>query len=133
MRSLLTDAGLDGDVEIESAGTGDWHIGKPADHRTVAAARERGYELTGTARQVRPSDFEEFDLIVAMDRSNFADLRALAPEEAQGKIRLLREFGDGDGLDVPDPYYGGDDGFTEVLDIVERCCSTLLDETRAAR
>ena len=133
MRSLLAEAGLDGEIEVDSAGTGDWHIGKPADPRTVAAARERGLELTGTARQVRRSDFEEFDLIVAMDSSNLADLRALGPEEAHEKIRLLREFGDGEGLDVPDPYYGGEDGFTEVLDIVERCCAVLLDETRALR
>lgn len=131
MRSLLAEAGLDGEIEVESAGTGDWHIGKPADPRTIAAARERGFELTGMARQVRLSDFEEFDLLVAMDSSNMADLRALAPDGSVEKIRLLREFGDGEGLDVPDPYYGGEDGFGEVLDMVERCCAVLLDEARS--
>lgn len=131
MRSLLAEAGLEGEFEIDSAGTGDWHAGYPADRRAVAAAGERGYELDGTARQVRPSDFEEFDLIVAMDGSNRTDLEAIAPPEAREKIRLLRDFGDGENLDVPDPYYGADDGFGEVLDMVERCCRVLLDEARS--
>lgn len=130
MRSLLAQAGLEGQIEVDSAGTGDWHAGNPADQRAVAAARGRGHELTSVARQVRPSDFEEFDLIVAMDGSNLEDLRAIAPEGTQDKIRLLREFGDGERLDVPDPYYGGEDGFGEVLDMVERCCAVLLEEAR---
>lgn len=131
MRSLLSQAGLDGEIEIDSAGTGDWHAGKPADPRAIAAARQRDYELTSIARQVRTSDFHEFDLIVAMDSSNRDDLRAIAPEGTAGKIRLLREFGDGPGLDVPDPYFGGEDGFAEVLDMVERCCAVLLEEAQA--
>lgn len=130
MRALLEGAGLADEVEIDSAGTGDWHVGRPADPRAIEAARGRGYELTSIARQVRSSDFHEFDLIVAMDSANVADLRAIAPDGAADKIRLLREFGDG-ALDVPDPYYGGDDGFAEVLDMVERCCAVLIDEVRA--
>lgn len=131
MKALLAQAGLDGEVEIDSAGTGGWHAGRSADARAIAAASGRGYELTSIARQVRPSDFDEFDLIVAMDGSNLADLRAIAPAEAADKIRLLREFGDGEGLDVPDPYYGGEDGFAEVLDMVERCCAALIEEVQA--
>jgi protein-tyrosine phosphatase len=131
MRALVENAGLDGEIEIDSAGTGGWHAGEPADSRARAAARKRGYELTSIARKVRNSDFHEFDLILAMDRSNFEDLRAIAPSEAVEKIRMLREFGDGERLDVPDPYYGGADGFAEVLDIVERCCEALIEEVQA--
>jgi protein-tyrosine phosphatase len=134
MRGLVAEAGLDGEVEVESAGTGDWHVGNPPDPRSIAAARERGVELTGTARQVTPGDFYEFDLVVAMDRSNREDLLRLAPDdEAEGKVRLLREFGDGVEDDVPDPYYGGEDGFAEVVEIVERNCRALLDEVAAGR
>src|SRR5690606_32498588 len=111
-----------------------WHVGNPPDPRSVAAARERGVELTGTARQVTPGDFYEYDLVIAMDRSNRADLLRLAPgDEARAKVRLLREFGDGLEHDVPDPYYGGVDGFAEVVEIVERCCRALLDEILSTR
>lgn len=131
MQALVERAGLSDEIEIDSAGTGDWHAGNPADQRAMAAAKQRGYELSSIARQVRLADFEEFDLIVAMDGSNHSDLQALAPDDAIDKIRLLREFGDGDRLDVPDPYYGGEDGFGEVLDMVERCCAALLDDVRS--
>ena len=131
MRKLLLEAGLDGQIEVDSAGTGDWHVGRPADPRATEAALGRGYELVGSARQVRVEDFERFDLVIAMDRSNHADLMAIAPEGGRQKIRMLREFGDGERLDVPDPYYGADDGFGEVLDIVERCCTDLLQQLEA--
>jgi protein-tyrosine phosphatase len=134
MRGLVAEAGLDGEIEVESAGTGNWHLGDPPDPRAVSAAADRDVELTGAARQVDAADFERFDLLIAMDRSNRDALRRLAPDdEAQERVRLLREFGDREDSDVPDPYYGGDDGFGEVLDIVERCCSALLDEVRAGR
>ena len=131
MRGLLDARGLATQIEVESAGTGSWHIGEPPDERSVAAAAERGVELNGTARQVSEEDFEAFDLLIAMDRSNRDDLLALAPDEAgRQKVRMLREFGDGEEADVPDPYYGG--GFAEVVEIVERNCRALLDEiTRA--
>jgi protein-tyrosine phosphatase len=94
----------------------------------------RGIVLEGAARQVRPSDFEDYDLLLAADRENLADLRAVAPDdEARAKVRLLRSFDPasrGD-LDVPDPYYGGPDGFEEVLDLVEAACRGLLDALRA--
>jgi protein-tyrosine phosphatase len=122
-------------VEIESAGTGGWHAGEPPDRRATLAASRRGITLEGAARQIRPSDFRDFDLVIALDRANLRELLAVAPdEEAAEKIRLLREFDPraGGDLDVPDPYYGGDRGFETVLDMVEAACRGLLDELRAA-
>ena len=135
MRRLLDDAGLADRVEVESAGTGGWHAGEPPDERATLAARRRGVTLEGAARQVRADDFESFDLLIALDRSNLRELLARAPDEdAAEKVRLLREFdpaASGD-LDVPDPYYGGDRGFETVLDMVEAACRGLIDELRAA-
>ena len=111
MRHLLREQGLEDEIEIDSAGTGGWHAGDPPDRRATAAARRRGIVLDGAARQVRPSDFEDYDLLLAADRENLADLRAIAPDEAaRAKVRLLREFDPAlatRDLDVPDPYYGG--------------------------
>ena len=132
LRHLLAEQGRD-DVVVESAGTGSWHIGSPPDRRSAAAARSRGIVLEGAARQVTGADFADYDLIVAMDRENLRDLRRLAPDDAaRAKVRLLREFdpeavASGD-LDVPDPYYGGPDGFEHVLDVVERACRGLLEQ-----
>jgi protein-tyrosine phosphatase len=128
MRRLIADAGLEDVVEVDSAGTGGWHAGEPPDARATAAARRRGVTLEGGARQVRPDDFDQFDLIVAMDRENLRDLQAMAPDEgAREKLRLLAPD-----QDVPDPYYGGDRGFETVLDMVGAACRDLLDELRAA-
>ncbi len=127
MRGLISEAGLQGEIEVESAGTGDWHIGHPPDERSVAAAASRGVELTGEARQVASGDFESFDLLIAMDRQNRDDLLRLARTDAdRERVRLLREYADGE-LDVPDPYYGGEDGFEAVVEIVERSCRALLE------
>jgi protein-tyrosine phosphatase len=135
MRALLREEGLEGRIEVDSAGTGSWHAGEPPDTRAAEAAGRRGIALAGAARQVTSEDFERFDLVVAMDRSNLRDLLAIAPDEdAAEKVRLLREFdpaADGD-LDVPDPYYGGDRGFETVLDQVHAACRGLLAELRAA-
>lgn len=129
MLSFLAARGLEGRVEVESAGTLDYHAGEAADPRMREAASGRGYELESRARQVTPDDFDRFDLIVAMDRSNLEDLRALAPPEADGKIRLLSEFlPEGSPRDVPDPYWGGPQGFDQVLDLLERACPAILDE-----
>ena len=135
MRSLLREQGLQDEIEIDSAGTGGWHAGDPPDARATEAAGRRGITLEGAARQVRPSDFEDYDLLLAADRENLEHLRAIAPSlQAREKVRLLREFDPGsDGapdLDVPDPYYGGPDGFEDVLDLVEAACRGLLDEVR---
>jgi protein-tyrosine phosphatase len=132
MRHLLAAEGLGDAVEIESAGTGDWHVGHSPDERSAGAAAGRGIELSGQARQVVAADFEAFDLILAMDRSNHDDLLALAPDEdARERVRLLREYDPeavaAGELEVPDPYYGGADGFEDVLDLVTRACMGLLE------
>lgn len=126
MRGMVESRGIEG-IEIDSAGTGDWHVGRPADPRAIAAATERGVEIGGTARQVRTEDFEEFDLILAMDRDNHSNLLAMVGSEPE-KVRLFREMAGEGELDVPDPYYGGDDGFHEVLDILERGCMVVLEQ-----
>ena len=131
-RALADEQGVD--VEIDSAGTGSWHVGAAPDERATAAAAERGIALIGAARQVEAADFDRFDLIVAMDADNVAGLQRLAPDgEAAEKIRLLREFDPeaGGDLDVPDPYYGGPDGFEDVLDMVQRSSRALLEEVRS--
>ena len=135
MRHLLREEGPEDEITVDSAGTGAWHVGNPPDRRATAAARARGIVLEGAARQVRPSDFDDYDLLLVADRGNLADLRAIAPDEAaRAKVRLLREFdpaSDGAAdLDVPDPYYGGPDGFEDVLDLVEAACRGLLAEIR---
>jgi protein-tyrosine phosphatase len=138
MRSLVRRAGLADRVHVDSAGTGGWHIGSAPDARAAAAAGSRGIALEGRARQVRPEDFSEFDLLLAMDSSNVRELRALAAsEEERARVRLLREFdpaaaGSGE-LDVPDPYYGAAGGFEEVLDLVTAACEGLLAEIEAGR
>lgn len=137
MRRLVAEAGLADRIEIDSAGTGSWHVGEPPDARSSAAARTRGIELDGLARQVTPADFAEFDLLLAMDAENLRVLRDRAPDdEARTKIRLLREFDPAsrpDDLDVPDPYYGGADGFDRVLDLVDSACRGLLEAIRSER
>jgi protein-tyrosine phosphatase len=137
MRHLLAERGLDGAIEVQSAGTGGWHAGSPPDARATATARERGITLEGAARQVTAADFEDFDLLLAMDRENLADLRATAPAGTRDRIRLLREFDPASAatsdLDVPDPYYGGPHGFETVLDQVQAACTGLLDAIQRAR
>ncbi|HEX5308905.1 MAG TPA: low molecular weight protein-tyrosine-phosphatase [Solirubrobacteraceae bacterium] len=137
MRRLVERTGLQDQIELDSAGTGAWHVGEPADPRARSAARARGIELDGVARQVEPEDFERFDMIVAMDSSNAANLRRIAADaEGRAKIRLLREFDSGSAgeadLDVPDPYYEGARGFEIVLDLVEAACEGLLARVRAS-
>jgi protein-tyrosine phosphatase len=136
MRQLVTEAGLQDSIAMDSAGTGGWHVGEAPDPRAaVAAACGRGIALQGKARKVCPEDFDRFDLILAMDSSNERDLRRLAPDdEARAKVRLLREFDPAstglDDLDVPDPYYDSDRGFQIVLDQVQAACEGLLEYAR---
>jgi protein-tyrosine phosphatase len=114
-------------LHVESAGTHDYHVGDPPDARTQQHARNRGYELGGQrARQLRRRDFEEFDLLVAMDRGHLEIMQAHCPPQHQGKLRMLVG-----GHDVPDPYYGGVEGFEQVLDMVEAACLGLLSEIKA--
>ena len=121
------------DIEVDSAGTHDYHVGNPPDPRAVAAAARRGIDLTGLrARTVEETDFERFDLIVAMDRLNRETLFDRSPEEYRDRIRLLMEFSaSSEIVDVPDPYYGGAVGFERVLDLVEEAAAGLLEEVMA--
>jgi protein-tyrosine phosphatase len=122
------DAGLSSYIDIDSAGTGDWHIGKAPDLRTQKAALKRGFDLSGLrARQVVRNDFAEFDLILAMDRQNYRDLCVLASPDLHHKIQLFLDYADHPLKEVPDPYYGGEDGFQQVLDLVELAAKGLLN------
>jgi protein-tyrosine phosphatase len=135
-RALVEEEGRSAEVEIDSAGTGGWHVGAPPDERATEAAARRGITLEGSARQVVLDDFRDFDLLLAMDAENAADLQRVAPDaESAEKIRLFREYDPeavaaGD-LDVPDPYYGEDDGFERVLDMVERASRGLMEDVRS--
>ena len=117
------------DVEIDSAGTHDYHVGDPPDARAIAAAQRRGIDITRLrARMVEERDFERFDLIVAMDRLNREILLDRSPDQYRERIRLMTEFvPGGDVEDVPDPYYGGALGFERVLDLLEDAAAGLLD------
>lgn len=121
-RHLIAQRGWQGRVEVDSAGTGGWHIGDPPDPRATTAAARRGINLTGAARQLTVEDFTDFDLLLAMDQQNLRDLQAMAPAGTEHKVRLLAEG------DVPDPYFGGSEGFDRVLNIVDVACQQLLDE-----
>jgi protein-tyrosine phosphatase len=135
MRRQVVDHGLDHLIEIDSAGTGGWHAGDPPDERARLEASRRGIEMSSKARQVHVGDFEYFDLMLAMDRSNFVDLNDLAPSVGhRDKVHLLREFdptANGD-LEVPDPYYGGPNGFTDVFDLVDASCRGLLEHIKTS-
>ncbi|MFJ3951547.1 low molecular weight protein-tyrosine-phosphatase [Streptomyces libani] len=161
-RARLAEAGLDGLVEVDSAGTGGWHEGDGADPRTVAVLRAGGYEHAHTARQFHASWFDRLDLVIALDSGHLRELRRLAPTARDAaKVRLLRAYGTGpatdatadsgsapvsapasdmdpsdlglfDDLDVPDPYYGGFEGFEECLEMVETASEGLLAAVRAA-
>jgi protein-tyrosine phosphatase len=136
MRAKVEAAGLSGRIVVDSAGTGDWHAGGPADDRTVDTLRAHGYDDGGhVARQFKSDWFDEIDLVVAMDGKNLQSLRWLAPVGCDAKIVRLRSFDPasrGGDLDVPDPYYGGTDHFEEVLAMVEAGCDGLLAHVRSA-
>lgn len=119
-------------IVVDSAGTGDWHIGHPPDERAQRAAKARGYDLSMLrGRQVRIEDFARFDLLIAMDDANAAALAKVCPAEYRDKIRLLMEFATrDDSRVVVDPYFGGDEGFERVLDQCEDACEGLLKALR---
>ena len=132
-RARVAEAGLDGLVEADSAGTGGWHEGDPADPRTVSVLEEHGYDGGHTARQFQPSWFARLDLVIALDAGHLKALRRLAPSPKDAaKVRLLRSYDPaaGDDLDVPDPYYGAMDGFEECLEMVEAASTGLLTAVR---
>lgn len=133
MRHLLQQAGLGDRVEVDSAGTAGYHEGELPDARARAAGKRLGIEVGGRARQFKRGDFERFDYVLAMDRSNYEDLSALAPSsEARRKLFLLRSFdaASPEGASVPDPYYGDDDDFDDVVRICLAACTPLLEQLR---
>lgn len=128
--AMVQKRGLDRAIEVDSCGTGGWHVGSAPDSRAVAEASQRGYDLSPLrARQVLPEDFQAFDYILAMDHMNLADLESLCPEDYNGHLGLFLAFAsDIEEQEVPDPYYGGARGFGHVLDLVERASEALLRE-----
>jgi protein-tyrosine phosphatase len=131
-REIVAREAPDLPIEIDSAGTAAYHVGAPPDSRTRQAALRRGYDMSALrARVVEPQDFGRFDLILAMDRQNFDALRQRAPATVHERIRLFLEFApESDTTEVPDPYYGGPNGFEEVLDLVEAAARALLAHVR---
>ncbi|MER6179117.1 low molecular weight protein-tyrosine-phosphatase [Streptomyces sp. NPDC001652] len=132
-RARVAEDGLDGLVEVDSAGTGGWHEGDGADPRTVSVLEAHGYDGGHTARRFQPSWFSRLDLVIALDHGHLKALRRLAPTpQDAAKVRLLRSYDPsaGDDLDVPDPYYGGMDGFEECLEMVEAASEGLLAAVR---
>ncbi len=132
MRKLVEDAGLGNRFEIDSAGIIGYHEGERADSRMRAHAARRGYALDSISRPIRPWDFRNFDLIIGMDDRNIADLKRKAPDvESEAKVHQMMEFARDSLFDyVPDPYYGGAEGFERVLDLLEDACAGLLEFLR---
>ena len=127
VHAFLHKAALQQRVRVDSAGTHDYHVGHQPDRRATAHARRRGYDLsTLRARQVTQGDVTAFDLLLAMDRSHLEFLRRMSPEEHHAKLRLFLDFAGLRDADVPDPYYGGDEGFEQVLDMVEAAARGLV-------
>ncbi|WP_110181076.1 low molecular weight protein-tyrosine-phosphatase [Nocardioides solisilvae] len=133
LEQQVADAGLAHRVEVVSSGTAGWHVGKPMDHRAAATLTAAGYDATRhRARQLEAGWFDDLDLVLVMDRSNETDVVALAEQrddpETAAHVRMFRDFDPADpGGEVPDPYYGGDEGFTEVLRMVERTSTALVE------
>jgi protein-tyrosine phosphatase len=137
-RQRVSEQALDLGIEIDSAGTHDYHVGDPPDRRAIAAAARRGIDLRSLrARQVADADFEHFDLILAMDRLNHVTLLDRSPAPFHDRIRLFLQYAPAAGMeDIPDPYYGGPAGFEQVLDLVEEASAGLIAqllETRKPR
>jgi protein-tyrosine phosphatase len=133
MRHLVREAGLEQQILVDSAGTAGYHTGEGPDRRARAAGARRGIAIEGAARQFKRGDFQRFDYVLAMDGANLEDLVALATDvAARKKLHLLRSFDPKtpSGADVPDPYYGGDDGFDAVLDLCLAACRPLLERIR---
>ncbi|MNO84486.1 Low molecular weight protein-tyrosine-phosphatase YfkJ [compost metagenome] len=131
LRQQLQAAGLADRVEVASAGTGDWHVGKAPDTRTRRAAQLRGYDLSQQrAQQVSVADFDRYDLILAMDKSNLGNLKAMQPASGRAELDLFLRRYEGAVDEVPDPYYGGEQGFERVLDLIEQACDALVTELK---
>ncbi len=133
MRHLIQQAGLEKNILCDSAGTAAYHTGEPPDRRMAAAAAKEGITLVGQARKFTPQDFEDFDLILAMDRENYRDILAQDPQgEYRHKVKMMLDFRQNYTLtEVPDPYYGGSDGFDYVIELLMDACQGLLDFLKA--
>lgn len=131
-RKAATEAGVESRLRIDSAGTSGYHDGEGPDARTTETARRRGVAVAGTSRRITREDVDAFDYLVVMDAENLREVRRLAGDD-RDRVHMLREFdtGSGEDLDVPDPYFGGPDGFEDVHDIVERSTRALLERIRA--
>lgn len=136
MRKILTDQELDSAIEVDSAGTSAYNTGRGPDPRMITAAAKRGLRMNHIARQVRPSDFDRNDLIIAMDDANYDDLRAIAPTlDAADKVhKIAQYFGTSTRQrfdSVPDPYYGGEEGFQLSLNLIREACENILLSLRS--
>ena len=139
LRARLADAGLSEQVVVDSAGTGDWHLGHPADPRTIAVLDEAGYPHDHIARQIAPHWMDGIDLLLAMDEANYTDLVAMLPADGGPQLRMMRSFDPAlahlpephPDLAVPDPYYGGPEDYTEVLQMIEEAADGLVDDLLA--
>ncbi len=131
-REYVRNSCLEDVVIIDSAGTGDWHIGKSPDERATSAAKSKGYDLSDLrARQVTPEDFKNFDYILAMDESNLKNLRRMSPPNFSGELKLFLDFHPDKFIkEVPDPYYGENDGFVTVLTLIETASAELLKQIK---
>jgi len=124
----IIDEGLQHKIIVDSAGTGDWHIGRAPDPRACEAAFQHGYDLTQLrARQVKPEDFNEFDYVLAMDKQNLLDLKVMTPPQFVGHLGLFLDYSRSEKKEVPDPYTGGKEGFEEVLDLIEDASNGLFE------
>jgi len=133
-RRVCQEQGVADQIRIDSAGTANWHAGKPPDVRAVMAAKARGVDISGLrARQATAADFYDFDFVIAMDDSNVEDLEILRPADASAELHRFLAFAGSDALrDVPDPYYGGDEAFEQVLDLITEASRGLLNHLRTA-
>ncbi|NMT63917.1 low molecular weight protein-tyrosine-phosphatase [Marinobacter orientalis] len=130
-RQVVEQAGLDDRITIDSCGTGDWHVGKAPDARAIAAARERGVDIgTLRARQFSSDDLDSFDYVLVMDRQNLADVRDVWRQHGGTEPVLFLRFGSSGYDEVPDPYYGGNHGFEQVLDLISEASEGLLQHIR---
>ncbi len=128
LRARSHERAYTGRLHIESAGTGSWHVGNPPDRRAQSIADSRGIDISAQrARQIELQDFEKFDFLLAMDRQNLVDVKRMAGPGYAGVLKLFLDFAPGfEGGDVPDPYYGGEDGFAQVLDMLDSGCSGFI-------
>lgn len=130
-RQLVTEQGMTEHLHIDSCGTGNWHIGKSPDARAMAAADRRGVDISDLrARQIKAEDLDRFDYVLVMDRQNLADVRDIWHQNGGTEPRLFLEFGESGQAEVPDPYYGGEDGFERVLDLIHEASQGLLEDMR---